>query len=61
MTINVVKDPAGNVIASFETAAAGAAHLQPVLPAGHKVEQLDVQTNYKAELSALYSAKAAKS
>lgn len=61
MTINVVKDPAGNVIASFETAAAGAAQVQPVLPTGHKVEQLTVQTDYKSNLSALYSPKAAKS
>jgi|HubBroStandDraft_1064217.scaffolds.fasta_scaffold167974_1 hypothetical protein len=61
MTINVVKDPAGNLIASFETAAAGTAQVQPVLPAGHKVEQLAVQTDYKSNLSALYSTKAAKS
>ena len=61
MTINVVKDPAGNVIASFETAAAGAAQLHPVLPVGHKVEKLDVQTDYKSNLSVLYSTKSAKS
>ena len=61
MTINVVKDPAGNVIASFEVASGGTPQIQPVLPAGHKVEQLDVQTNYKSNLSALYSTKAAKS
>jgi hypothetical protein len=60
MKINVVKDPSGKVIASFENVAGNGAKLEPVLPAGHKVEALEVPENYMANLNAVYSAKAAK-
>jgi hypothetical protein len=60
MKINVVRDPSGNVIATFENATGGSASAQPVLPSGHKVEALEVPENYRANLSAVYAAKAGK-
>ena len=60
MKINIVKDPSGKVIASFESVTGNSAKLEPVIPAGHKVEALEVPENYMSNLTAVYSAKAAK-
>jgi len=57
MKINVVKDKSGKVIATFEAATGHGATLTPVLPEGHKVEEIEVAANYKENLAALYSAK----
>jgi hypothetical protein len=55
MQINVVKDPTGKIIATYENAAQNSGQVVPVLPAGHKVEALQVSDNYRANLSALYA------
>lgn len=55
MQINVVKDPTGKIIATYENASGNGAKVEPVLPAGHKVEALQVSDNYKANLKALYA------
>lgn len=55
MQINVVKDPSGKVIATYENAAANSATVQPVLPAGHKLEKLEVANDYAAKLHTLYT------
>jgi len=57
MKIQAVKDPHGKVIATFEAATGHGATLTPVLPAGHKVEELEVADNYRENLGAVYSAK----
>jgi len=59
MTIKVVKNSAGQVIASYEPGAAGGPQLAPVLPAGHTLEDMVVDSSYKSNLSLLYAAKAA--
>ena len=56
MKINVVKDKSGKVIATFETASERGVKVTPVLPDGHKVEQVEVENNYMDDLSAFYSA-----
>ena len=57
MKINLVKDPTGKVIATFEAATAHGATLTPVLPHGHKVEEIEVAENYREKLSEVYSHK----
>jgi len=57
MKINVLKDKNGKVIATFEKAV-GHAHdapsVAPVLEEGHKVDEMEVEDNYKADLKAFY-------
>jgi hypothetical protein len=59
MKIKVVKDRSGKVIATFESSSVNGTTLTPVLPDGHKVEEIEVAENYKDNLSAVYSAKGA--
>jgi hypothetical protein len=54
MKINVLKDKKGKVIATFEKAVGDAPSVAPVLEEGHKVEEMDVDPNYKADLKAFY-------
>jgi hypothetical protein len=56
MKINAVKDQSGKVVATFESATG--ASVMPVLPAGHKVEQIEVADNYRDNLHLIYSPKA---
>lgn len=56
MKIKVVKDPSGNIIASYEdTPGHAGLSVAPVLPDGHKVEELEVPENYAENLRLLYS------
>jgi hypothetical protein len=54
MQINVVKDSAGKVIGTFQTAAGNGPQAKPVAVAGLRIEQLEVAENYSAALSAIY-------
>lgn len=56
MKINVIRNHAGKVIATFESAEDGEApSVVPVLEAGHRLEELEVADNYKLDLSAFYA------
>ncbi|NYF79112.1 hypothetical protein [Granulicella arctica] len=55
MKINVVKDKSGKTIATFESASGDGPKLVPVLPEGHKVEQLEVAANYQSNLGSIYA------
>ena len=54
MKVNVVKDENGKVVATFENAVAGGLTIKPELKPGHKVEEVEVAENYKADIQALY-------
>jgi len=54
MKVQVVRDRDGKAVASFEQKPAGALRLEPKVPAGHKVEEIEVPENYAANLAALY-------
>jgi hypothetical protein len=56
MTINVVKDKSGKVIASFEAASGTGPTVVPVLTDGATVAQVEVADKYKENLKALYPA-----
>jgi hypothetical protein len=53
MKIEAVKDSAGHVVATFERRTTGS-HLEPVLEAGQKVEEISVADNYVATLHTVY-------
>lgn len=56
MKIQVVKDASGKAIASFDAASGSAGvTVTPVLPDGHRVEEVEVPDNYLEDLSVLYS------
>ena len=55
MNLNLVKDPNGSVIATFEDGVQGGPSLQPVLKAGHTVTKIQAPENYKADLKTLYA------
>jgi hypothetical protein len=54
MKINVIKDKNGKVIATFEKHVGEGPSVAPVLEHGHKVEELEVPENYKADIKAFY-------
>jgi hypothetical protein len=55
MKIQVVKDASGRVVASYEAASgSAAATVTPVLPDGHRMEEVEVPDNYLEDLSVLY-------
>ena len=56
MTINVVKDKSGKVIASFEVASGTGPTVVPVLTGGATVAKVEVADTYKENLKALYPA-----
>jgi hypothetical protein len=55
MKINVVKDKAGKIVATFENASGDGASAAPVLTTGHKVEEMEVADNYRSHLSKLFA------
>lgn len=57
MRIYAVKDRSGKMIASFEAAAKTGPTVSPVLPDGHKVEEIEVADNYAENLGLFYSEK----
>ena len=57
MKIRVVKDVSGKTIASFDATSGSAdVTMTPVLPDGHRVEEVEVPDNYTEDLSVLYPA-----
>jgi hypothetical protein len=54
MQINVVKDSAGKVVATFQTTNGNGPQAKPVAVAGLKIEQLEVAENYSASLHTIY-------
>lgn len=55
MKIHVVKDQQGKVIATYEkTSDQNHASVEPVLPAGHKVEEMEVADDFHTNLKAFY-------
>lgn len=56
MKIHVVRDRAGRIVATFEPAiGCSGAILTPVLEEGERVEALEVPSDYKDDLYALYA------
>lgn len=55
MKVNLVKDPSGKVIATFESARPGGPSIKPVLPAGHKVQEVDAPDNYRTDIKGFYA------
>jgi hypothetical protein len=57
MKIYVVKDASGKPVASFDKASGSTGvTVIPVLPDGHRVEEVEVPDNYIEDLSVLYPA-----
>jgi hypothetical protein len=54
MKVNVVKDSDGNVVATFENATPDGASVEPVLPPGYEVHEVEAEENYKADIKAFY-------
>jgi hypothetical protein len=54
MKINIVKDKAGKVIATFENAVGGAAAVTPELDSTHAVHEIEVAENYRQNIQAVY-------
>jgi hypothetical protein len=55
MKVNLVKDEAGRVIATFEKSpAAAGASVRPVLRPGHTIEEVEAEEDYTADIKAFY-------
>jgi hypothetical protein len=54
MKINVVKDKAGNVIATFEKAVGDGTAVTPELEHTHTVHEVEVAENYRQDIQAVY-------
>ena len=56
MKIHAVKNQHGKVVATYEKAALGQNNesLEPVLPAGHKIEEMEVADDFHTNLKAFY-------
>jgi hypothetical protein len=54
MKVNIVKDPNGKVVATFENPVAGGSSLKPVLKPGHTVHEVDAAERYKEDIKAFY-------
>lgn len=54
MKINLVKDPNGKVVATFENAVGGGPLMKPVLKPGHTVQEAEVAEDYKKDIQGLY-------
>lgn len=54
MKINVVKDKAGKVIATFENAIGDGPAVMPELDHTHTVHEIEVTENYRQDIEAVY-------
>jgi hypothetical protein len=54
MKINIVKDKAGKVIATFEKPAADGPAVTPELDHTHTVHEIEVAENYRQDIQAVY-------
>jgi len=52
----VLKNAKGKIIATFEPSNTGP-KVEPTVPKGHKVEELEVAENYKSTLDVIYKKK----
>jgi len=53
MKIHVLKNKSGKVIATFE-AASPDGKLEPQVPKGHKVEEVEIPSDYVSRLETIY-------
>jgi len=54
MKINIVKDKAGKVIATFEKAVGEGPSIAPELDQTHTVHEIEVKENYRQDIQAVY-------
>jgi hypothetical protein len=54
MRIKILKDSQGNAIATSETEKDGSIGLEPKEQEGYRVEEANVEDNYKSDLGAFY-------
>jgi len=54
MKINLVKDKAGNAIATFENPVGNGPSIKPELDANHSVHEVEVADNYRQDIQAVY-------
>jgi hypothetical protein len=54
MKVNLVKDAAGKVVATFENSAPGGPTIRPVLKPGHSVHEVEAEDNYRSDVKAFY-------
>ena len=54
MKLNIVKDKAGKVIATFENAQGDGPSIAPDLNGGHTVHEIEVAENYQQNIHAVY-------
>jgi hypothetical protein len=55
MKINVVKDKAGKVIATYEQASGDGPSITPELDSAHTVHEVEVAANYRQDIQAVYA------
>ena len=54
MKLNIVKDKAGKVIATYEKALGDGPSVTPELDSSHSVHEIEVAENYLANVQAVY-------
>jgi hypothetical protein len=57
MKVHALKNPNGDIIATFEKGSDGSLHMEPEVPQGHKIEVIEVSDDYKSDLNAFYKMK----
>jgi hypothetical protein len=60
MKVHVLKNKAGKIIATFEPTATSDIKLEPQIPKGHKVEEVEVASDYVSRLDTIYKKKPAR-
>lgn len=60
MKVHVLKNRSGKVLATFEPAESSGLKLEPQVPKGHKVEELEVPEDYITQLTVIYQKKATR-
>ena len=60
MKVNILKNKAGRVIASFEAEANTGLRLAPQVAKGQKLEQLEVPNDYRSRLDVVYKTKSTR-
>lgn len=54
MKVNIVKDEAGKVVATFEDGVGGGPSIRPVLKPGHTVDQVEADETYEEDIAGFY-------
>ena len=60
MKLNLVKDKAGKVIATYEPAQSGGPSVTPELDQSHTLQEIDVADNYLHNVDAIYKQHSSK-